>query len=411
MRISSSQLYQSAINGIARRQATIQHLQNQINSTKKIQVPSDDPIAASAIHLLKQRISSTERLKLNVDTANGTLGFEESALSNGVSVIQDLRRLQVSAGDPINSPSDRLALATEAENLLAQLKSLANTQDSAGNYIFSGSKMGAEAITQDSTGKYIYNGDQTQRFQGIAHGMQVAISDHAFDIFMNVPNGNGVFSVSAPSTPNLGTVQASTGSVTNTGAYVADQYTVKFAQNSQSQWVVLVDGASSGAVIPPSGLVDDAPLYQSGQSVSWNGMEITLSGDPVINDSFVVKPSTSESIFSTVSRMITNLKAPATTPADKAKLYTENQQVLKQLDAGLNQVLLTQSQVGARMNQLDVASQINTDLIDSSSGILSSLEDTDFEKVIPELSLQTFYLEIAQKSFMQTQGMSVFNFM
>lgn len=410
MRISSNQIFSRGLNNMLKQQAEALRIQQQLSSTKRVSSPSDDPIAAAKIDLMNQRIFFGERLEQNRQNADGAMKVEESVISNMAGVMQKLRDVQVQAGSSALSDEARNALAAEGQNLLDQLQSLANTQDSNGYYMFSGSLSEAQTISRDMSGQYVYNGDQTQRFQAISSGLQVALNDTGDDLFMRIPGGNGRFTVAETATPNTGTAVASSGSVINNAAYVADNYTIQFALNSQNQTVVMVSGVASGNVVPPTGLPDDAPLYSDGMAVSFNGIEINMTGTPQAGDAFTVKPAANESIFSTAARLVANLKKPFTTGSDKAQVFTENNQILEQLDSGLGNLLDYQAQVGARMNQLDVAEKVNNDLIDISRETKSKLEDADLESLAVEYQLQITYLQVAQKTFAGIQGLSAFNY-
>lgn len=410
MRISSNQMFTRGLNNMLKQQADTLRIQQQLSSGKRVLSPSDDPIAAAKIDLMNQRIFFGERLEQNRQNADGALKQEESVIGNMAGVVQKLRELQVQAGNGSLTDSARKALADEAQNLLDQLQGLANTQDSNGYYMFSGSRSEAQTISRDMNGEYVYNGDQTQRFQAISSGLQVALNDTGDDLFMRVPSGNGLFTVSETATPNTGTAVASSGSVVNNAAYVADDYTIQFALNTQNQLVVMVSGVASGNVVPATGLPDDAPLYTDGMAVSFNGIEINITGTPEAGDAFAVAPAANESIFATAARMVANLRQPFGAASDKARVFTENNQILDQLDSGLGNLLDFQAQVGARLNQLDVAEKVNTDLIDISKETKSRLEDADLESLAVEYQLQITYLQIAQKTFASLQGLSAFNF-
>ncbi|WBV71576.1 hypothetical protein PGH42_18360 [Legionella pneumophila] len=153
-----------------------------------------------------------------------------------------------------------------------------------------------------------------------------------------------------------------------------DNYTMTFALNSQGNLVVMVSGTLSGNVIPPSGLPDDAPLYQEGSAISFNGMEMVVSGLPKAGDSFSISPAKNESIFSTVQRMINNLNKPYVSSVEKAATQTENNQLLAQIDSALGCILSVQSDLGARLNQLETAEKANNDYLDISAATLKNSE-------------------------------------
>lgn len=408
MRITTNQIYLRGLNNMMDQQTRVNKYLEQ-SSGKRVQTAADDPIAAAQISLMRQRIESTTQLEKNRSTAESTLSLQESVLYNGVNVLQRIRELQVQAGNNSLSESDRKSLGDEISVLLDQMLDLGNSKDSNGNYLFSGSKTETTAFTKTGSGQFTYNGDDFQRFQSVSSGAKIAISDPGSDIFMRIKNGNGTFTVSQIG--NTGTASSTSGSLVDATAYIPDNYTLQFALNSSNQMVYLVSGASTGAVIPLTGNVDDAPLYQSGQTVSFNGMEITLSGDPVAGDSFSIAPAANESIFSTISRMVTNLNKPFVTASDKANTQTEHNQLLDQLDSGLNNLLDFQAKTGARLNQLQMVEQLNGDVIQTSTDTMSQLEDADMAEVAVQLNLQMIYLQAAQQSFVRIQNLSVFNYL
>lgn len=399
------------LDNLTKQQIEASRLQGQLSSTKRVETASDDPIAAARIELMNQRIMFGERLQKNREAAVDALELEEGVLTNVETVLQRVRELQVQAGNGTLSEHDRLALADEMSTLLNQLQGLANSQDNTGSYLFSGSRSSAQTITQDLKGNYIYNGDQTVRNQIVSSGLSLAINDTGANVFMAIHNGNGKFSVKEPTIPNSGSAVASSGNVVDTGAYKPDHYSLKVVLNSQQQLVVMVTGQSAGHVIPPSGHVDDAPLYKPGEAITFNGMQVTISGDPHAGDGFEIRPSVNESVFSTINQMITNLKKPFLTGNDKAHVQTINNQLLEQIDGSLRRVLDVRASVGGRLNQLDIADGANQDLIDISEKTKSGLQDADLNEVAANLELQIVYYEIAQKSFVKLQGLSAFNFM
>lgn len=411
-RISSNQFYLTTLHGLNLRQQRVLELQMQSGreGMKKVNQPSDDPIAFSQIEQLSKTISFAERLNLNVQTVDSSLRFQESVIKNSVDVLHRVRELQVQAGNGALSYSDRQAIATELNTLLDQMQGFANASDTDGQYLFSGGLSSIQAVTKNIAGQYVYNGDETIRMQDVTNGLQIAINSTADNIFMRLPNGNGRFQVSEGPVPNTGSVVASSGRVVNQAAYIEDNYTLSFATNTAGATVVMVTGSASGNVLPPTGLPDDAPVYQSGSTVTFNGLEIQLTGTPVVGDSFVIKPSTNESIFSTMQRMIANLSTPLPDSTTWARSQTENNQLLDQLDTAISRLIREETDIGARLSQLDTAEAINSDNIETATATRSLLQDGNPAEVISALAQEQLALEIAQKTFTHVQGLSIFNY-
>ena len=410
MRISTAQIYERGLSSFITQQERASNLQERLASGLRVESPEDDPIATAQIELMNQRISTTELLQKNRQNAVSALTLEETTLADTVTALQRLREIQVQAGNGSLSQDDRKSLGVEASNLLNQLQAYANTKDINGGYMFSGGHASTQPISLNASGQYVYNGDSTQRFQLVSGSLQIPISDTGDNIFMRIPSGNGTFAISSPAIPNTGTASLTTGSVVNAAAYVPDNYTMSFALNSQGNLVVMVSGAASGNVIPPTGLPDDAPLYQDGIDLNFNGMEMTINGAPLPGDSFSITPSQNESIFATVQNMITNLNQPFGSAVEKTATYTENNQLLDQLDSAITTILEYQSDVGSRLNQLDFADNVNSNLLLVSTAVRKQLREIDPVAVATEYNLQLVNLQAAQQSFVRLQGLSLFNY-
>ncbi|QLZ69383.1 flagellar hook-associated protein 3 [Legionella sp. PC1000] len=411
MRISTNQIYQNSLNSLLLKQERVAKLQEQLSENfLKVRYSSDDPIAFAQIELMNQRINITELLQKNRESADSALSMEESILNDCTTSLQRLREIQVKAGNATLSEQDRKALAIEANIILNELLDYANTKDINGDYMFSGGQTTTLPFSISSSGQYVYNGDSTQRFQLVASSLQMAVNDPGDALFMRIPNGNGSFTIKQTGTPNTGTASINTGSVTTPSAYVPDNYTMSFALNSQGQLVVMVSGAVSGNVIPPTGLPDDAPLYEEGMSISFNGMEMKVSGMPNPGDAFLIAPSQNESVFATIQNMINNLNQPYSSATEKAAATTVNNQILAQIDSSLTTILDARANLGARLNQLEHAETANSDLIEQSQIILKRLQEVDPLAAATEFKQELYNLEVAQQSFVLIQGLSVFNF-
>lgn len=218
---------------------------------------------------------------------------------------------------------------------------------------------------------------------------------------MNIPAGNGSFSIKQTANPNNGTVVASGGTVSNPAGFVPGDYTL--TMNAPANTVSIVDASSAPVAGSPFS-------YESGNTISFNGMSISLSGTIADGQTFSVSTGQNDSVFATVQRMIDNLKAPYTTPADKAATETENNQLTMQLGNAFDNITKYRADLGARLNQLQSTStsQENLNLITQET--LKQLREIDPISVATNYNLQLTNLQAAQKSFVSIQNLSVFNY-
>src|SRR5690554_6470932 len=193
IRISSQQIFSGGINRLQDLNVNLNQTQEQVSTGKRVNRPSDDPVAAARILKLDQEVGRIETYQRNVGLAENRLQLEESTLSSMIDIVQRVRELTVQAGNGSLSANDRQSISAELKQRLQQLAAQANTQDSAGSYIFSGFQGESPAFAQNINGDWVYQGDEGQRFLEIDDGVNVAISDHGKDLFVNVPAGGPTF--------------------------------------------------------------------------------------------------------------------------------------------------------------------------------------------------------------------------
>lgn len=408
MRISTSTLYDVNVAALNQQQAKMLQTQQQVSAGRRIMTPADDPAgAALSLHVAQADALNTQ-YGSNIDRAQSSLSLSEGTLQTVTSVLQDIRTTAVSAGSTIIlSNADRKAIANELQGRLDELVTLANTTDATGNYLFSGFQGKVQPFVNTPAGVQ-YMGDDGQRMVQISPAGQVAASDSGADIFMRIKNGNGTF-VTQAAPANTGSGMSSVGSVTNPALLTGHNYQIDFTVLAGATTYSVTDTST----LPAPTVLSTGNSYVSGQDISFDGMQFDIQGTPANGDQFTVTPSTGESVFKTISDMISALNTP---------IYTGNvpsftqfsagvSRALNGLDRSLDNVLSIRSSMGARMRGLDSERNTTEDLGIQYKQALSQLQDLDYNRAISDLTQQKITLEAAQKSFKLVSEMSMFNFM
>ena len=406
MRISTNQIYSHGTNNLQSQQLKILQLEDQISSGLKVSTPADDPIATAQIQLMSHRLAHAELLQINRVTGESILTLEENTIGNAVRVVQRLKEMQVQAGNGSLSNADRNTLSIEAQSLLQELLNYANTKDINNGYMFSGSLSDIPAVSMVA-GKYTYMGDSAQRIQAVSESLYLDLNDTADEVFMRIPGGNGTFSVSQPSEPNNGNAVINVGAVISPTDYIPGDYSIIFSNDADGNILVSAD-ITVGSPPVTTQVLEPLP-YVDGGAINFNGMEFIISGVPNAGDSFLVS-SSYESVFDTVTKMIGNLRFSNDTPNNKAKIQTNNNQLLVQLDNVLNHLVNCQASVGIRLNQLDAADLCNEGVIIASKEALKNLKELDYTSALVNYNAQLMGLQTAQQSFVKIQNLSVFNY-
>lgn len=399
MRISTSTIYNANISLLNQQQAQLLHTQQQISTQRRILTPADDPIASARALDVSQADASNSQYATNRNAALHSTSMSEGVLQSVTSLLQDVRTIAVNAGSGALNNSDKLTLATDLSGRLEDLLALANSTDGVGNYLFSGFQGRTLPFANSSTGVQ-YQTDDGQRMIQVSSSRQLAASDSGADIFMRVKNGNGTFIAQAASA-NVGSGIASSGAVTNPALLTGNNYQVTFSV-AAGVTTYGVTNTTPGALVPVP--VAAGTPYVSGQLISFDGLQLDVTGAPASGDVFTVAPSTNESIFTTISNLITALKTPSSPGGAIAT-------AINGLDRGLDNVLTVRALLGTRLNELDALQSAGENIGLQYKQTLSQLQDVDYNKAISDLTQQKTSLEAAQKSFLAVSGLSLFNYM
>ncbi|MCG1030387.1 flagellar hook-associated protein FlgL [Bacillus amyloliquefaciens] len=180
MRISTQMMYQQNMRGITDSQSKWLSYGEQMSTGKRVNRPSDDPIAASQAVVLSQAQAQNSQYTLARSFASQRVGLEESVLGQVTTALQSAQDKIVYAGNGSLSDNDRSSIATDLQGIRDQLLNLANSTDGNGRYIFAGYKTDAPAFDQ-ATGKY--DGGDTPIRQHVDSARNMQISHTGQEVF------------------------------------------------------------------------------------------------------------------------------------------------------------------------------------------------------------------------------------
>lgn len=399
-RISLTQLFSQGLRGILDVQSETAKTQQQVSTGKRVLTPADDPVAAARILQLETQQGQISQYQKNINTANTSLQLEDTQLDTVGTLLTRVRELTVQAGDGALSKSERDAITAELSTRLDELGALANTRSSSGEYIFGGYQ-GEQAPFVKAGNNFTYRGDTGQRLVQIASSTQVPIND----------NGQAIF-VAIPSSRLAGTAAATnTGSGTISSGQVINQTT--FNASFSGSYTINFTSATTYDVVPTAGgpAVVTGAAYTSGQPIQLNGAEFRIIGTPATGDSFQLDPPATQSVFTTIGKLVTGLQGLTDSPDDKQRLADLVSETLSNLDSDEANISVVRAQVGARMNTLDSTASLHDGNNLVTQKILGDVRDLDYTSAITQLTQQNFVLQAAQQSFSKIAGLSLFDFL
>jgi len=397
MRVTPSLNQSQFLAAIESLQSNLSQTQNQITSGLSFTTASQNPTAAGAVNNYNQALAQSQQYVTNSSSAQTRLSTEDSTLSQVQTQLQSLRDLALEANSSTLSSAERSSIATQAKQIQATLVTLANTQDGKGEFLFSGFASQTQPFTLTASGA-AYNGDQGNRVVQIAAGQTIADGDNGNAVFNQIKTGNGTFAATAGAA-NTGTgVLGATTVSAAAGIYDGGTYSINFTAPGTYQV------RDSSNVLVTSG------SYTDGGSISFRGVQVTITGAPATGDSFSVAPSTDQSVFTTVQNIVNTLQTGNGTSVDTAKLNNALAAGINNIDQALGSLSNVRASVGARLNTITTQQSVaGTQQVQLQSSI-STLQSLDYASAITTLNQQNTTLSAALQAYSLTQNLSLFKY-
>lgn len=433
-RVATANMYDRTIQNISQRQSDLVKTQEQLSSGKRVTRASDDAVAATLAERAQNRMARVQADLVALEASKTALTQVESALGEAGDLLHRARELVVTAGNPSLTPAIREDLAKQLEGLREQMLAVANRQDTSGLTLFGGLGGSAKPFVD------LYGPNAGVNFQGQAG--QYAATENALPqavdgdgVWMRVVEGNGTFSVQLDN-GNLGQVRTDMGRL-NTPTVPAALtppaglgYQITFGGTREAptftiEQVTARDPVTNlpTATAPLATPVANQP-YEPGKTVSFDGVDLVLTGDPmgtgdpnvpqsptdpVPSSQIYINPvQGSTDLFRTMQNAIDALRYGA--PNQSAHLTQELDRVLTEMDVGQSRILDARGRVGDWLNRADSMEMVLADKALFHEKEKSEQEDLDMVKGISDFQVQQVSLQAALQSYAQVQRLSLFQY-
>lgn len=401
MRISTNTMYELGSRQISDLQSALVKTQQQVSSGMRILSPADDPVAAAAALGMDQALAMNDQFALNRSNAKSSLSEEESILQSVTLLLQSVKDVVVGAGNGALDDQQRQIYATQLRSNFDELMGLANSRDSGGNYVFAGYQTGVQPYNQSATGA-TYSGDQGQRLLQVGAARQMAVSDSGSTVFESGMTGNGRF-VTAAGAANTGTGLISTGSVVDQTQLTGHDYAVTFSIDAAGVTTYLVTET------PPPAIPATPQPYVSGQAISFGGMQFDIKGAPANGDTFSVKPSQKQSVFTVITDLLATISTSSVGGQGQTRLANGLAAANNSIANALDNVSAVRTTIGTRLHEIDNLDSAGSDLKVKYTQTLKDLQEVDPVEAYSSFTQQQYTLEAARQSFIKISGLSLFN--
>jgi flagellar hook-associated protein 3 FlgL len=346
------------MNNLQKNRGELSNLQNQAATMKRVNKPSDDPVAAAKILSNRTENKNLDQFEKNIFFARSFLETTESSLGQIGEALVRAKELAIQGASDTNGGAPREMISSEVAQIYSSLVEIANRRLGE-RYIFAGHKTLNEPFNKD--GEYI--GDDGEIKIQNQKGQFVAMNLTGEKVFLG--RGMGTDGVIKPPTGTPQTVE----DVQNYKMSEADR---QFQNQELDENRLETRGPASVGRIQRLGNVD-----------------------PVTGGSGV-------NIFSLISGLDAALKTN-----DRDGI----QDALEPLDQALNQINLARAEIGGRVNQLNAtADGIQKAVIDNKT-VNSQLEDADLFQVMTELNRSDAALKGSLETSHKLLSMSLLDFL
>lgn len=408
MRVTFNSKFNQSLDGILNTQKRLLRAQDQMIKQTKILTPADDPSGSAKVLGVGQNLSQLAQYEQNGIAVKNNLGVEETVLASIRTAMDRARVLAIASGNGSYSESEREAVASEIEGIQQQLFDLMNSRNVEGGYLFSGFQDGLQAFSLDaSTGKYVFNGDDGQKALQVSPGVTLAVNDSGKKVFDSVqvrPQPSApVIAVAGPTSAAVNVINPDVFNsyyINNYDKVTPANNTLSVELTAPSNYQVLRGG------VPIVPAVTGA--YTSGQPISFNGLEIVITGPAGAGRvDFTLPAPEKTNILNTLSELMTALRTPGpvtnTFQSSVAKAVGE-------IDDASTSVASARSAIGGRINVLDSINGSNADLEILATQYQADIAEVDFSKVIAELTKEETALQAVQSTFSTITNTTLFDY-
>lgn len=178
MRVTQSMLANNSLRHLSSAYNRMGALQEQLNTGKRINRPSDDPVGAMKSITYRTDVTQVGQFKRNFTEAHSWIDNSDAALDQATKAMERIYELTVRASNGTFEEGQLDAIATEIDEIKKQLVDIANTKVG-DKYIFNGTATDQPRV--DSTSSTTQNNDPVKI--ELSKGIEVQVNVTNKDLF------------------------------------------------------------------------------------------------------------------------------------------------------------------------------------------------------------------------------------
>jgi flagellar hook-associated protein 3 FlgL len=178
MRVTNRMMVQNVVQNLQRNVASLDRVQQQVSSSKRVTRPADDPTAAAlGVRIRSQRAAQDQYLR-NVDQARTWLSASDIALGDAGESLGRIRELLVQAANDTYTAADRFQIGREIQSLRDHLIATFNSTLDGETYLFSGTATTTApfALATAGSNTVTFHGNQVPIAREVGPGTQMDLN-------------------------------------------------------------------------------------------------------------------------------------------------------------------------------------------------------------------------------------------
>ncbi|MDO6489380.1 flagellar hook-associated protein FlgL [Colwellia sp. 6_MG-2023] len=403
MRVSTAQFYFQSSQIMSQKTSEVSDQMAHISSGLRVHTAKDDAVSYGTLSGLKDDLANIEKYKSNIIMAESDNNLQDVVFGNAELILNRITETMLLANNGVYDTEALQTLANEVRDSFDQLLDIANTQNENGDYIFAGFQNNLQPFSQNTDGSVVYTGDTGINELQISKNITIETNQTGDAAFLNIENAIGDFT--ADYITNTSGVAVESAKVADRNVYngAANPHDYTFAFDAVTNDLTVTDSAGS-IVYPPT-------PYTAGQTITFDGVDVTLSGNPLPGDSFVISEEEEISIFETINGAIEWMERGVISDDDNPEQHqVDYSTLLTQLNAASSHMTSRRVDAGVRLQVLETQENRHLDTELATAVNLGQLQDLDYAKAISEFEQSQIALQASQQTFTTVQGLSLFNY-
>ena len=203
-RLSDAQSFSLLAQRTGQLQVSLQTLEQEVASGKRLFTPDDDPLAAAATTRARSALAALGQYGSASGFGTEVLGAEDDALGQGEQILVRAEEIATQQASSLLSPGERAAAREEVHGLLEALTTLGNTE-LGGRRIFAGLALDTSGAPFKAVPDDVSTYDPTTAYSGSTQAFSVKVGGASSERVRITTRGDAVFTSSLQALKDLWT--------------------------------------------------------------------------------------------------------------------------------------------------------------------------------------------------------------